>query len=264
MTIHAPTAMRDHISHCKSFDGPGFSDEYIEKNRELIDKMSGKMDWYQWSFISSLLNPLPGVNTVIIEAKDTSDPIKRHGMDMVILDDKGNVKEGDEYWLSKITGPITRDIDSPEFKDWFLFALSQVNGVPDFLGLIVGLKLFKSKLFLAMEVKAAVEEIWTSVKYSFFRTQVSGEFEVETKNLSLSMTELLKIVKYMEDIRMEAENLVKSIQYDSMAGAYYRSALRIGLCNLSVQLDNLKELASALDDIAELYDNADNKVSELF
>jgi hypothetical protein len=62
--VTAPKGLQDIISQVVSFDGPNFSDEYIDAHREAIDNMSGKMKHIQYSIVGSLLKPLPGVEEV--------------------------------------------------------------------------------------------------------------------------------------------------------------------------------------------------------
>ena len=70
LAVHATIAateypeLFDKITQCVSFDGPGFSEEYIVEHRKAIDKASGIITHYRWSLVGSLLNELPGVESI--------------------------------------------------------------------------------------------------------------------------------------------------------------------------------------------------------
>ncbi len=53
-----------------NFDGPGFSDEYIKKHKEAIDKVASKITHYKWSPIGNLLLNVPGETEVFLKTKD--------------------------------------------------------------------------------------------------------------------------------------------------------------------------------------------------
>ncbi len=58
----AGTEFESKIEKCVSFDGPGFSDEYIKAHQNQINTMMSKSDivHYKWSLVGGCLNSLPG------------------------------------------------------------------------------------------------------------------------------------------------------------------------------------------------------------
>lgn len=107
--------LNDNIKQCMSLDGPGFSNEFIEKYHQEIEEMSGVMSHPRWSFVGTLLNDLPGVEYGFVAVKNTDDgekygPATRH--DTKYLDFEGDYfKKGEQDWLSKTTSIISKGAD---------------------------------------------------------------------------------------------------------------------------------------------------------
>lgn len=66
-------ALDEKIKQCYSLDGPGFSDEFINKYRSQINKMSSKMCHYRWSLVGKILNDLPNVTYKQVGVSDDSN-----------------------------------------------------------------------------------------------------------------------------------------------------------------------------------------------
>lgn len=82
--------MSDDVKKCVSFDGPGFSDNFVRNNsirilkaRDKIISYEGKMD-----FVSSLLFGIAG-KIIIIDTEDQSDFLSHHKPN-IFLDAQGN------------------------------------------------------------------------------------------------------------------------------------------------------------------------------
>lgn len=103
----------DNFERCVSFDGPGFSDEFIEHYADSISKNSSKMDHYKWSFVGSILNDLPGENSMFIKVKTDAvkNPIGRHSTSSIDFDDNGNVQKGRQDFLAFIVEKFTKLTD---------------------------------------------------------------------------------------------------------------------------------------------------------
>ena len=118
-TITAPDGMKDKITQCVSFDGPGFSNEYIAANADKIAQSSGKITHYQWSFVGALLNQVPGENYQSIKTKDEvygkydiASLTQKHDTSFVVFDENGNVIPGEMDNFAKSIGELSRNIDS--------------------------------------------------------------------------------------------------------------------------------------------------------
>jgi len=105
------------IDHTYSYDGPGFSQEFIDANRGLIEQASSDvtMDHFIQSAVGSLLQKLDGVHYSYVELK--GEGLMQHGTENVKFDEDGSVFKHDEptagsNLLAKyITGPFTEGLD---------------------------------------------------------------------------------------------------------------------------------------------------------
>ncbi|MBE6920028.1 MAG: DUF2974 domain-containing protein [Ruminococcaceae bacterium] len=114
--VSSEYGLDDNIKQCVSMDGPGFSKEFIDKYRDQIEKMSGVMYHPRWSFVGTMLNDLPRVNYEYVEVanKDGVDgynALTRHSTEYLVYDENGNLVEGEQDDLSKITSVISEGVD---------------------------------------------------------------------------------------------------------------------------------------------------------
>lgn len=68
--ITAPDDMRLQLSQVVSFDGPGYSEEYMLRNKELIDKVKYPIVHYRWSMVGALLTQPSCVQSRMVEVTD--------------------------------------------------------------------------------------------------------------------------------------------------------------------------------------------------
>ncbi len=109
----------DNIKQCVSMDGPGFSNEFINKYREQIEKMSGVMYHPRWSFVGTMLNDLPGVEYQYVQVSNDANAIDdtdyndatRHDTKYLVYDENGKLVQGEQDGLSKITSVISEGVD---------------------------------------------------------------------------------------------------------------------------------------------------------
>ena len=183
MTITAPDDMRDKIEYCISMDGPGFSEEYIKAHREEIEQVADKIDHYQWSWVSGLLNPLPGVEDKIIKAHDdesVGNKVKamfwRHATYNVEYDENGNVMKGDESDLSAILGPISRYIENSSMEQLIIQAFLEEHYVPlpNIFELIIGLKLIAKVVHEFKTLGKEIDNLRKQIYYNYIAPNVSG------------------------------------------------------------------------------------------
>ena len=126
-TIKAANDFSDKIKQSINFDGPGFSKEFLEDNKNEINIMSEIMKHYQWSAVGNLLFPVPGVEFVTTDIKDYSDTsaylqndfdkeylynlICRHDTRSLEYDEHGNLVNGKMDNLAWFMGKISKLID---------------------------------------------------------------------------------------------------------------------------------------------------------
>ena len=109
----------DNITQCVSMDGPNFSKEFIDEYREQIEKMSDVMYHPRWSFVGTMLNDLPGVEYQYVKVSNDANVIDgkdynaatRHDTKYLVYDENGNLVEGEQDGLSKITSIISEGVD---------------------------------------------------------------------------------------------------------------------------------------------------------
>lgn len=102
------------ITQCISFDGPGFSDEYIRENAARIRAMADKMTHYQWSLVGNLLHMLPGVEFRSLKTKDGDlvyNLIGKHDSSSIMFDENGNAITGKTDPFSALIGSFSRGVD---------------------------------------------------------------------------------------------------------------------------------------------------------
>ena len=126
-TIKAANDFSDKMKQSVNFDGPGFSKEFLEDNKNEINIMSEIMKHYQWSAVGNLLFPVPGVEFVTTDIKDYSDTsaylqndfdkeylynlICRHDTRSLEYDEHGNLVNGKMDNLAWFMGKISKLID---------------------------------------------------------------------------------------------------------------------------------------------------------
>lgn len=102
------------LKRCVSFDGPGFSDEYIEKNRKYIDKVANKVDHFKWSPVGGLLFEFPGVPRIPLKFKEKKDflynLITRHSTESIEFENETAVR-GEETEWDVLTSKFSQGID---------------------------------------------------------------------------------------------------------------------------------------------------------
>lgn len=64
---------------CVSMDGPGFSDEYLKKHKDDIERMQGRITHYVWSPVGNMLSDVPGTDVRYPETKSYEDYKKQSG-----------------------------------------------------------------------------------------------------------------------------------------------------------------------------------------
>lgn len=74
--IAAPDGMRGKLQQAVSFDGPGYSMEYMERNGEFIQKVTIPVVHYQWSLVGALLNQPSCVSSRTVQVTEDIRPFQ--------------------------------------------------------------------------------------------------------------------------------------------------------------------------------------------
>lgn len=157
--ISSKYGLDDDITQCISMDGPGFSNEFINKYQSEIQNMSGVMKHYRWSLVGGLLFDLPGVEYKVADVTNTDNNdlfcVFRHDTKYVNFDENGNIKPGKQDELSIISALISKTFDMynpiigfPSIILPFAYGISYiinsditdkiVNGFKDFINYVTG------------------------------------------------------------------------------------------------------------------------------
>ncbi len=107
--------LSDKIDQCVNFDGPGFSQEYIEKYGDWIEEVNDKMTHYRWSPVGGLLFELPGVPRTPLKVKDKSDAgyyiIGKHATSSIEFNEDGSAKRGEPTIWDVMTSEFSQGIE---------------------------------------------------------------------------------------------------------------------------------------------------------
>lgn len=158
--ITAPDTMRPLIEKAICFDGPGFSQEYLEQHKEEIKQSAGQIFHYCWSLIGCMLYPLPGTvnmsvrtHQLVYEKYDIEALTQKHDTSFLIFTRAGAVLPGKIDYFAEALGKLSRAVD--ESPDWIasplvwcldmLLLMGKEEKRRKALELLSGLFLFTSK-----------------------------------------------------------------------------------------------------------------------
>lgn len=268
MTITAPIGMREKIDHTISFDGPGYSQEYLDAHKDEIAKVTEQMSHYQWSWVSSLLLPLPGVQDTIIAAHDEENKsilmamLFRHDTHNVEFDENGNVMPGSESGLAAVLGPISKYIEHLDDMDWYEYI--RLLPYPELLMFVRGAQFILNAAQKIYEVGTAINEKLKDLYYNYIATQVSGEIEIDLDKVSQYTQELNGKIKLLQNERDEIDSIRGNLRYWSAAGAYYRSRLMMIRNGLDIDIFHMQKMVKHLSKCVNSYASIDRKVASSF
>lgn len=113
------TIVTDRIAKCVSYDGQGFSEEFINKYKETIAKKSQSIVSISASddYVNCLLYPIAGTR-VYIETEDQDNFLYYHKPN-ILLDDNGNIRKQTEQsdlskFITEYTTYMISNLDEPE------------------------------------------------------------------------------------------------------------------------------------------------------
>lgn len=272
-TVTAPDNMS--IYRCVSLDGPGYSDEYINRYSDQIADRSQYIDHYQYSFVGVLLNPLPGTNYRTIRAhndRETDGVLSgyfvRHHTRNIEFDDDGNVQDGERDALSAWAGPISKGIENgPPAALWseaplFAFLWAVAASGAEKLAEMIG----QAKQMVT-SIRNVVQGIRSAVRNwfrSMFGVRLTGEFEVSVSYVNAVGDGLDEAGRKLQRISGEVESIAAALRYNSIAGSYYRSKLRSVSRSLKNDQKKSSNLAYAVRDCGRYTTSSDAKVAQIF
>ncbi len=267
-TIYAPEGMK--IERCVSYDGPGFSNEYIMLNADRIAARGGVIDQYQYSFVGSLLFPLPGTNYMVIDARN--EGFARHSLGSINFTG-GSVSHGSPDALSLVLGPLSKELElTPSTDPAFLIEIMK-KGLFSNVELSVLYTIFSyiygNGIFEFFENSGIVEFFsdvgeWFHSLFNGFGGPQFGEFEVNTALLNSFSTELNRLSAQIDSSSAAISEICDNLRYQSLAGNYLKSLTKRVCNNLRNDSGKALRLADAVGDCAVYFERCDKEVEAQF
>lgn len=274
----APDEMRGKINHVVSWDGPGFSDEYINAHRVEINKAKEYQSHYQYSWVGSLLTPLPGTEDRVIKAHDdptaggstvgiSNEKLWRHHTRNIELAPDGSVQDGEMSDLSKALGPLSKTVDGT---DWMILLLIPGIGKP--------LRLFaevykdvkfvytifhNGKVYLEQEFQKFKQNVRRIIK-DIMTPNVSGTYYAVTNGMLGCARELESIERDMLGISSEVNTIERTLLYDSICGSYAKSKLKLIRIGIGNDAKKTQKSATIISNCAQRYNAADRSAQDKF
>lgn len=276
MVITAPLDMLGKIDRCTSMDGPGFSEEYMKKHRDEIERTAKLLDHYQWSIVSGLLFTVPGSNIQTIKSHESPSSegalgkeFSKHSLKNVEYTEDGEFKPGNQSDLAKTADELAKYIDSIGADDLVKEIVGAENlkdygMVAVYYGIPVLIKTIAAVVRNFDAVRKKLNAWSDSIYYSFIATQVSGIYEVNSKSLYTMANEINQLERKLGELSDEIDTIRKNLKFWSMSGAYYRSSIMCMRNGLESDLKKLKKLVEVAEWYASKYNQTDSYVAGKF
>lgn len=262
MTITAPAGMREKIDRCTNLDGPGFSEEYLEKHREDIEKVRNLLEHFKWSIVGNLLfDVVPEEKVQRIKSEGSVG--ENHLLKYVQYDEHGNfIKDEQDGW-EKTVEIISRHVDS---MGWEVLDLAAITSglAAWYFNLAAIAKAYSFVVRNFDELKSKLKSISDNIYYGYIAPQVSGSYEVNNKSLSNVANEIRKLEKELGYYNDDVEKIRKNLKVWTTSGAYYRSKIVCIQNGLESDLKKLKKMAQIADNAAKQYHSVDMQVKDMF
>lgn len=268
-TITAPDEMRAHIDHCISYDGPGYSNEYLRIHRRDIEEAEGTIDHYWWSWVGNLLIQPDGVNNRVIDAQDEPGKegtiegmLLRHKIINAVIDGD-DAQDGETSWLVELLGPTSRLIEwaGPVIFLW-LPIVREIELLNQFIS---GIKAIIDEIKRGIEDrKAEITKFFSDLYNYAFGSSDNCEYEIETTTVSSVAEELSRIAIRMNRISDEIDDIVGRIPFYSVAGAYYKSKIRSISRGIDQDAERFRKCASNGNSAVSSYINADVRAADRY
>ena len=265
--ITAPKEMQDKTERVVSYDGPGFSDEYLKKHADQIDRVRDKLSHYQYSGIGSLLLQPKGIENRVIKAHDDKDAFPifapqlfRHSTKNIEFDENGNVMDGDRDILQSMWGPLTACLDL--LPKWM--TNSAIGSFVVMVLAVYGVSVLGQIWETAEDVAEYIEGKMMELYDNYLSSVVSGNYEVYTRELCSMSSELENTKGKLEQIADQVRVIQRSLPYDSVSAYYYKHCLGVISNSLHSDGKKLGKISKVADRAACKYEQGDLRVSELF
>lgn len=279
-SMTAPEGMKGKIDHAINFDGPGFSNEYINAHKKDIEKSNGCIDHYQWSLVGTLLYPIERTFHTIKAHDDEgkeglSGMIWRHATKNVELID-GQAQEDEQRDFEKNIGDLSRKIDGIGTDGLMLLGYPFLSVLgPEVPVIIYGMTksnevIGKIRNILDM-TERELHELWNKwtkeiqgyhdkIAYA----GISGEFYVNQNSLNSMAATLENASNKIKRVSGEIEQVRKSLNYFSVSGNYYRANLFSLNNRIYRSANNVSQCGKAAAEATVIYHRDDTAVAQKY
>lgn len=256
--VSSEYGLDDNIDHCYSFDGPGFSDEFIARYGGQIVQMSSKMTHYRWSLVGGLLFDLPGVTYVTCNVKntenDTYGPFTRHDTKFLDLDKDGNIVEGTRDPLSWVLYGLSKGVELNAFNYLLLSFVMFRSG-------FASIREFCENLFVT--ANSFYKTIHDAVKNFFHRNEAF--FRVNTVSLRSDADNIAGAIARVKKSVSEMFDSVQSLNgmWKGPANAAFSEKFAQERASIDAYLDRIQSYVDSVESDCRAYDKSESMAMEL-
>lgn len=218
--ITAPEGMRDSIQSY-SYDGPGFSSEYLVRYADEIKESKGRLTHYQWSLVGGLLNQPWGTKNQIVGIEGESIvgliSFQRHDTCFVEFDENGNVVNGNPDLLTFYTSDLSRLFDA-RVNYINVICVAVFNALEEAQGRVEDS--FEQLQNIFVGVKEKIASFFDNKADNNSHYSMKADFRVDIPHLQSTMN---KLEGYMNDLKRIADETdsIASNLGESMQGMFF-------------------------------------------
>ena len=274
-SITAPEGMKGKIDHAISYDGPGFSEEYIKAHKKDIENAKDYIDQYQWSLVGALLFPIDGTFQTIKAHDDPGEKgvksmVWRHSTKNVELKD-GQVQGDEQREFEKNIGDLSKKLDKNGMPGlWVLSVLTP--GIPTIIYSVIKSNEVIGKIRNILDMtERELHDLWskwTKEIQNYYDkivyAGVSGEFYVNKSSLNSMAATLESASGKIKRISGEIEQIRKSLNYASISGNYYRANLFSLNSRIYRSADNMAKCGRTAAEATTIYSKGDSVVAQKY
>ena len=265
--ITAPEGMQEKIDRVVSFDGPGFSDEYLKTHQKEIRRIKDKLEHFEWSWVGALLNQPDGIKDTVIKAHDDETKINiaskffRHATENVEFDKDGNVIPSGRGNLQQYMGPLSKIFENCNNP---LVRMMDVRIMIWVLSQIAIIKLFEDLTNTLENIVDKVQEKVRELYNGYISLAVSGNYEIRTGEIMALTDDLDSVQGRLNQIADEVNMIRRDLPYDSLSAFYYKNCLRQVADGIVSEGKKSKKLARTAETAVGKYNQGDQRVQALF
>ena len=268
MAQYVTVLMGEEVDRCVSFDGQGFSDEFLEKYADEIAANKSKIrsvNAYN-DYVNILLTPIAG-ETIYLK-NDSKDALGGHYIYELYKHPDNKLDGNGEYignskqsWLVQKLKDVAKEMTD------FCDKLGYDSAFMEFL-------LYSLAGFIMGKLASGEDVNWLKVLQEFFENlddyieagpngQGSGKsvnysIVVNTESLRDCGATMSSAAGRIESLRSDIKRLQRNLSTNIIRGIAVGLPLQLVLSQLNTEVEKLERLSAFLTSAAEQYDSAEN------